>query len=224
MTSTLRTRALVPGELAIDTDTRLTRARAESLWAAGVRACGRYVGLRVPDSDLSAEELELLIGFGFAVWAIQHTRAQAYNDLDASTGHADALVAIENALAAGYDPSRVPLGDGLYAPSLELDLEGVRSGSDAFGHAASWIERVSAGGFRPVVYLGYDCGLTSSQCDALPCDPVFHCDAGPYLLRPAPEKRFALKQRTEQNLGGVLVDGDEVLQPNAIYGLAAVVA
>jgi hypothetical protein len=218
MPSQIVTRALGKGELAIDTDWRLGPSTARGLWDAGVRAICRYVGLHGPAAgDIDAQELQALIAQGFVVWLVQHTRSPANNILTAETGAADAAAAIHCALAAGYDPALVPRGEGLHAPSLVLDLEGVQGSSVA--HATAWCLAVGAAGFGPVVYCGYDPGITGQQIDALPCDPELWCDAGPYSERPKASKPYALKQQESSTLAGVEIDRDEVLA-ETIYGVA----
>ena len=108
------------------------------------------------------------------------------------------------------------------ALTLVLDMEGLRNpGPQAVAHATAWVQAVSEAWYRPMIYLGYDSGLTSHDCDQLPCDPIFWCDAGPYNMRPAPTKHFALKQWPQAMISGVPIDRNDVLQDGAVVGLAS---
>lgn len=217
----ITTRPLAIGEKVIDTDWKIGPGTARGLWLAGVRTLIRYVGYGPPGpGDIDAVELELELGIGFTVVLVQHPRKPANNVLSSDTGASDAAWAIRNAIAAGYDPAKVPVS--VHAPSLIADLEGVRNpGAGVVGFATRWAIDTSAARFRPVKYLGYDCGLTSADCDALPGDPEFFCDAGPYSERPRPAKGYALKQHPQTTIAGVGVDEDDVLRANAIYGVRA---
>jgi Domain of unknown function (DUF1906) len=212
------TRALVPGEFVVDTDWKLGPATARGLWDAGVRGICRYVGLHGPAAgDVDAAELSMLLGLGFVVWLVQHTRKPEYNLLTEDTGATDAAAAIRCALAAGYDPSKLP--PGAEAPCLALDLEGVRGSS--VSHATAWSLAVGAARFRPLVYVGYASGITGAQLDALPVEPRFWCDAGPYSERPAPSRGYDLKQHMQETIAGVGIDRNDVLRGEAVYGLVA---
>ena len=118
--------------LVVDTSQKVTRAQAKAIYAAGVRAIGRYVFFGQPKpEDLDAQELLDLTGEGHVVWVIQHPREPSDNTLSADTGKADADWAVTNSVAAGYDPSVIqgPL-------SLTLDMEGLKNpGPSSFAHA-----------------------------------------------------------------------------------------
>jgi hypothetical protein len=204
----------------IDTNMKLSATEARALFTAGARVAIRYVffGPARP-GDLDAAELTLLTDEGFTVLAVQHPRSPANNTLSALTGGSDAAWAIKNAIEAGYDPA-VPQPDGK-PPALILDMEGVKGAwSGAVAHAHAWATAVAAAGFRVMVYCGYDCGMTSADCDALPGDPLFWCDAGPYNMRPAPHVGFVLKQHMQSTLAGIGVDKNDVLQDGVVYGVA----
>ena len=205
--------------LCVDTSFKLGISTARGLYSAGVRTVFRYVFFGQPKpGDIDAVELALLTDIGFTVVLVQHTRSPAYNELDAVTGKTDADWAVTNALAAGYDPA---LAAGP-PPFLVLDMEGVRNpGPSSVAHVRAWLPVVAFAGFRPMVYLGYCSGLSSSDCDALPNDPLFWCDAGPYKMRPSPSKHFVLKQWPQSLIAGVNVDRNDVLQDGVLFGLAS---
>jgi hypothetical protein len=221
----LGTKAIVAADgIVVDTNEKLTASMAQALYAAGVRVVIRYAPLpgNSAKDDLDAVELGALTDQGHTVLLIQHPREPKYNELTAATGLADAQHVIAYALSIGYDP-KLPQPDGR-PPRLGLDMEGLKNpGPDSFAHAKAWVVAALAAGFAVFVYLGYDCGLTSAQCDELAelgAYVDFLCDAGPYADRPAPKKGYVLKQHLQSTLAGVGVDRDDVLQNGVIYGVA----
>ncbi len=226
---TLVARAVVAADgLVIDTDTKLTESEARAHWAAGVRVILRYVnhGPASP-GDLDRVEFLMLTGIGFTVLIVQHPRAPSNNVLSDQTGRDDAMWAVQNALACGYDPTRVLVPTGCKPPHLALDMEGVRNpGPGSVAHASSWCTRMAFAGFGTLGYNGYDCGLTSADCDALPSSPLFWLDAcampigGPHDLRPLPKKGYVLHQQPESVLCGVHVDVNRVLEDGVLFGIA----
>ena len=208
--------------LIVDTSQKITRVQAKALYAAGVRAIGRYVSFGPARSgDLDTGELLDLTGEGHVVWGIQHPREPADNTLSADTGKSDADWAITNSVAAGYDPSVVegPL-------SLTLDMEGLKNpGPSSFAHANMWNGLVDFGvggaGFKPLDYLGYDSGITSANCDSMPDEVEFWLDDGPYSERPSPARKFAMRQGISKVIAGVNVDLNTLLKDGVIFGAAA---
>ena len=67
-----------------DTSFRIGLSTARGLYTAGVRTLVRYVFFGPPKpGDIDASELALLVGVGFTVVLVQHTRSPAHNELDA---------------------------------------------------------------------------------------------------------------------------------------------
>ncbi|HEY6463395.1 MAG TPA: glycoside hydrolase domain-containing protein [Polyangiaceae bacterium] len=213
MTYALKPIAAADG-LVVDTVTKLTAGEAKALYDAGVRAVVRYCPL--PGNgvgwDLTAEELAADTAAGLAVVVVQHPRAPSQNVIDEATGEADAKRAIEYCAAIGYGPGA----------SLVLDMEGVRSTRTADAHASAWCVTARLAGYRPVIYVGYDSGLSTAQLAAMGDDVEYWCDAGAYGARPTPPRKFAWKQHMQSTLAGVGVDRDDVLVDGAVVGWVAV--
>ena len=153
----------------VDTAWPMTDATIDALASAKIPAsldpgtppivfvCG-YLGLgpNGPD-DLTPVRVHALTARHFAVLAVQHCRAGAW-DASGSRGRADGAWAGRNALAAGLLP-----GMGI---SVGLDLEDVSQatwGHPTLDHVAEWCAQVSDVGFEPWVYHGFNCGLNPGQ-------------------------------------------------------------
>jgi hypothetical protein len=205
----------------IDTDTKLSRSEAQALYQAGVRAIMRYVFFGPPrPGDIGLDEMEILLEEGHTVVLMQHPREPKANTLNAATGSSDIQWAIRNAVAVGYDPTRLTSAD--LRLSLGLDMEGLANpGAGPNAHSTLWCQGSAGAAFGPAVYTGYDPGLTKAQLDALPGNPVFLCDAAPFAARPTPTKSYAWHQRPTSTIAGVSVDQNIVLQDGAVVGLAA---
>jgi hypothetical protein len=207
--------------LVVDTNEKMTVEKLIGLFAAGVRVLCRYFPLpgNSASQDLDADELVVAATAGLVVFAVQHPRSPSNNVLSATTGGEDADCALAHAKLIGY----VPTVEGPVA--ISLDMEGVKNpGPDSFAHAQAWVTKVLAAGYQALIYLGYDCGLTSSQCNALvalgrPGQVLFWCDAGPYESRPSPAIGFVLKQHEQSTMAGAGVDEDDLLMPGALFGM-----
>ena len=194
----------------VDTNQKLSATEAQALYAAGVRAIGRYVFFRHPQGpgDLDAAELAALTDAGLIVFPIQHVRMPGWTGSYAQ-GVADAVAGMANAAAAGFAP-----GLGL---ALALDLEGCKVGDP--DQARGWCDTV-AGHYQPLVYVGYASGMTTADLDALAGDPRFWCDFAPFTARPTPTRGYDLHQQAQTTMCGVGVDKDTLLTPGAFSGLA----
>jgi hypothetical protein len=219
----LISRPLTKNMKVVDTGEKLSRAQARALRAAGIDAVFRYVFYGEPRAeDLDNKELIDCTSEDLIVCVVQHPRLPENNILSVETGKSDAQWAMTNALAAGYDPA-VVAGPPL---SLSSDMEGVRNpGPNSAAHGMTWVNLVALGvggnPFGPVTYLGYLCGLSGGDCDAMLPEVAFWCDAGPYDLRPKISRGYALKQEDAGVIAGVKIDYNTVLKDNAIFGAAA---
>lgn len=209
--------------LVVDTNTKLTSALAKALYVAGVRSCGRYVPLpgNSAKDDVDAAELALMGQEGLACFVIQHPRAPENNTLDAATGAADSAHAIAYCKEIGYVAQDI--GGAL---SIVLDMEGVKNpGPDSFAHAKTWVLAVLAAGYRVVVYIGYQSGLSSAQLDELTAlgeqgMVEFWCDSANYKERPVPSIGYALHQGPQTTVAGVRVDMDGIVRGGVVVALA----
>jgi hypothetical protein len=145
------------GAIGFDTDSVLTAASVAAFRAAGFSFAIRYLSRTTPETsgDLSAAEVATIHNGGLALMAVQHVRSAGWQPsgvLGAQYGHAAAANAIAIGLPAGV--------------SIWLDLEGVATGtaaSDIIAYCNTWFFAVAHAGYRPGLYVGANCGLTSAQ-------------------------------------------------------------
>lgn len=109
--------------------------------------------------DLTHDEAAAILTAGLAVMPVQHVRYpgwQATGDLGTSDGK-----------AAGTLSAGIGLPKGIV---VWCDLEGVSTTStsgDAAAYANNWAAAVSAAGYLPGLYVGYDSRLTADQLGSL---------------------------------------------------------
>lgn len=199
----------------IDTDTPITPEIGQRIASTPLpngQRCSfvlRYVFFGPPRSnDICRAELDLLLSLGFGVALVQHPREPAWNVLTHDRGADDAVWAVRNALAAGYDPARLPAGS--LALWLSPDLEGVQN-PPASPYTAAWCTYGRAQGYTPAPYCGYACGLDDHSCDTMPGDPSWWVDFGDPAYRPKPARGYRLRQHQQITWCGIGVDTDEAL-------------
>jgi hypothetical protein len=163
----------------------------------------RYVSLGPQGAgDLSQSETDAILAAGLALIGVQHCRASQGQGWDAggARGRADGHWAAVNAAGAG-----LVAGIGI---ALALDLEDVSQstwGQPTIDHATEWCREVAAGGFEPVCYVGFNCGLTPQQLYDLPTVRRYWSDYGPRVVT---TRGFCLKQHAQTTVAGVAVDPD----------------
>lgn len=202
------------GVWGIDTSWKLSPANISALCQARIPASVapssppidffvRYLSLG-PQSpaDLSVTETSAILAMGRALFAAQHVRASHGQGWDASgaLGASDGQWAARNAVTAG-------LVDGL-GICVALDLEDVSQatwGQPTIDHATEWCRQVVVAGFEPVVYVGFNCGLSPAQLYGLPTVRRYWSDYGP---RSVIERGFACTQHAQTSIAGVAVDPD----------------
>ena len=175
-----------------------------------VRFVVRYVFFGPPrPGDLDLSETQTVLDAGLTLLVVQHVRDHDWSP-SKQLGDSDGGWAAKNAEAAGYPP-----GLGLH---IALDLEGVAAaswGAPTIEHAETWCSAVLAGGYRPVIYVGYKCGLTPQQLYDLPNVDRYWSDAGP---RSVVTRGFCMKQHAEITMAGIFVDPDHH-SPDALNGV-----
>lgn len=200
--------------LVVDTSAKLTRSNYRALKTAGVATVLRYVFFGSPrPGDLDMTELADAADESVAIGVVQHVRNPGWH-ASSTVGNSDGLACVANAIKAGYvgNPGDQPL-------VTALDLEGLGNpGSDVIAHAKAWIQVVRSAGYAPLIYVGYDSGVTSAGLDALGC-PTW-CDFAPLTSRPRPAMGHVLHQQRQSMLAGIQVDVDDVLIDGAVYVLA----
>lgn len=136
------------GAQGFDTDQALTAASAKALVATGFRFGVRYLSRTSPQNpgDLSATEVQAILGAGLALMAVQHVSPKGWvpsTALGAAYGTAAAQNAVECVLPPGT--------------SIWLDLEECApyaTSADAIDYVNTWAGVVAGGGYLPGLYEG----------------------------------------------------------------------
>jgi Domain of unknown function (DUF1906) len=206
-----------------DTDTKLTTGSASVLRRAPypgtpsgqirqVLFLFRYVPLSgVSLGDITVAERDVILGAGWLLGLVQHVLRPSWQ-ADATMGTQHALAAVQAAQAVGY-PAGCALG---------LDMEGLGdSGAPVEAYVQGWSTVVRAGGYKTLLYVGYDDGLTAAQTLAI-ADYVdaWWSDFGPRSL--PPPLQFSLKQSAQTTVAGIGVDPDQCLRDGTICLMGSV--
>ena len=214
----------------IDTSEKQTALSLAALWAAGVRTRGGYEFFGSPrPGDMDAGELKLHLEADITIFVTQHVPETSSTDpswnATGDLGTLHATCAIANSIRAGY----ITPADSTNLLAHGLDMEAIRNGpsADSFAYAQNGCRIRFAHRYRPLVYLGFCCGLTAAMCDALLddplCgDPLFWIDFASLAQRPSPKRNIAMHQQAQTKIGNVDVDRDTVIIDGVIYGLADV--
>jgi Domain of unknown function (DUF1906) len=192
--------APAPVGQAFDCSSKLTsRLTAQSLYAQGYRAVGRYVPLPANGAtqDIDAAELDMLVEVGFAVWLVQHVRYAGWMPANAN-GAVDAIVACGAARNAGYPPGA----------HIFLDLEGISGTAEQTAYyAETWASNVVRMGWAAGVYCGYQNPLDAQALYLLHGVSSYWSDAG---HRAVMTRGCAIHQGPTRTVAGVEVDLDTI--------------
>jgi len=202
--------ALSHDSYGVDTDARLTALSAKALRAAlyegnPIEFVVRYVSIGAEGGmDLTAEEVEFILGAGLALLVVQHVLEPNWLP-SAVRGTSEGTNAAKNAKAIGYAP-------GCH---IVVDLEGVLPGTPSevvIGYINAWASAVLAAGYLPMVYVGYNTMLTPAQLyEELPNVKAYWSDFG---ARQVAVRGFMMKQLTDTTrLPGVPfeIDPDRIM-------------
>jgi hypothetical protein len=201
----------VPISWGADTSWKLSPDQAERLARSplpngqAIRFLWRYVGLG-PNGrgDIDRPELEGILAARLILLLVQHCRAGSWL-ASGSQGATDGEWAARNAGAVGYPKTGC----------LALDLESVANpGAAVQAHALQWCAQVAAAGFEPVIYVGFDCGLSAEDLYNLPNVRRYWSDAGP---RQVTKRGFCCHQFPETTVAGMRVDPDHAF-PDLLGG------
>jgi hypothetical protein len=139
-----------------DANTPISASTAAAFYAKGYRFCVRYVGRTAMASyDLTASEAKTILEAGLALMVVQHVLNPGWNPTQ-SLGQEYGANAAKFTKAIGVPPG----------VNLWCDLECVASGtaaSDVIAYCNAWADQVSAAGYVPGLYVGYQPGLTAQQ-------------------------------------------------------------
>lgn len=195
----------------IDTVAILTPAKLAELRGIGHSFAVRYVpfgGSSTGGWDVTRHEVEHILAAGMVLMLVQRCRVANWTP-SALRGKGDGERAADYALALGY-----PAGATIWC-----DLEGVSLGvppDETIGHVNAWSTAVSAVGYSPGLYVGWQCGLTSAQ--------LYHRLGLARYWRSAsavPEvqmRGYCMRQSVEQIVAGLRVDMDTI-QADHLGGL-----
>lgn len=139
-----------------DANTTITQAIAEDFYAQGYRFVVRYVGrTQMASHDLTAAEANTILDAGLALMIVQHV-------LDPGWSPTQSLGQEYGANAAAFTKAiGVPAGVNVWC-----DLEGVSTSaqaSDVAAYCNAWAGEVSAAGYVPGLYIGWEPGLSGTQ-------------------------------------------------------------
>lgn len=144
------------GMRGFDANTPVSSQAAAEFIAAGYRFCIRYVGrTEMASHDLSAQEADEILAAGLALMPVQHV-------LDPGWQPTAALGAEYGQNAATFS-QQIGFPQGV---NVWCDLESVSSSAsaqDVIGFCNAWCAGVSAAGYVPGLYIGYQPGLTGQQ-------------------------------------------------------------
>ena len=139
-----------------DANTKLTATTAKALKDAGFKFAIRYLSrkARPPARDLTADELDIILGAGLAVMAVQHVAPSGWTPSD-TLGVECGGNAAAHARAIGL-PEKC---------SVWLDLEGVAAGTGSvvIAYCNAWFKEVESAGYTTGVYVGANCILSADE-------------------------------------------------------------
>lgn len=197
-------RAAAPGAHGIDCDVPLDSARAQA-FAEEAAFVVRYLprsGVpdpHAPDGDLTAIEIDVILGAGLALLVVQHVAPAPWHPVG-QLGRDQAEAAVAGARAAG-----VPAGVTLF-----LDLEGVAAATDPAmveDFCTTWEDHVRSAGYSTGLYVGAACGLAGGRLAALRFDCFWRSASAVPAL---PGRGFAITQSVDAAfvLDGIAFDRD----------------
>ena len=144
--------AIPPGVKGLDCNTTVTAQQAADLVASGFRFIFRYIrNEQYHQTDLTADELSMLMAAGLAVMPVQHV-TPAYWVPTANLGH-------EHGATAANGCITLPILPGC---SVWMDLEGVRPGTlqqQVIDYGNNWYDALKVVGYNPGCYVGDHPGL-----------------------------------------------------------------
>jgi glycoside hydrolase-like protein len=167
----------------------------------------RYVSLNTqPDGsgrypvDIDPEERDGILNAGLTLLLVQHVNYPGW--------YASALNGAAHGKAAANHAAWIEYPKGAH---IAVDLEGVSSQDtpkQVAEYINAWCRAVLAAGYKPVVYVGYSCGLTPEQLWELPLVDRYWSDFG---TREVANRGFCMVQKPEEQLAGIKIDPDQAM-------------
>jgi len=201
------------GARGFDCNFHVTPEIARQRRAKGETFCARYVRREQRhDYDLTRSEVDTILNAGLGLIVVQHVAPEGWVP--------SAALGVKYGTIAADETTTLLLPPGTM---VTLDLEGVKVGTPArevIAYCNNWHSVVASAGFMPLLYVGFDPGLTAKQ---LYHDLRFTRYWGAYNIRErwVPAVRgFCLQQGTDPNH-----DFDrDVATTDALGGCAVVLA
>lgn len=198
-----------------DTDMVLSAQSAEHLADAQYQGHDmgfalRYVSLGAPaKTDITVAERDNILSAHLSLGLVQHVERPDWQ--------ADNTVGTAHGQAAAHHAQLVEYPAGCH---IGLDVEGLGdAGAPVYDYIAYWCDQVAAAGYLPLIYDGYQDGLTLALKAQLVTRGIVRAsdwwsDFGQRFLPPG--LAFAMKQHAQTTLAGVLIDPDEILVPGVV--------
>lgn len=192
-----------------DTSQKLSPEMAQNLARAHlangnqIKFVVRYVSLETEPGGLGAYSIDIdpterdgILSAGLTLLLVQHVQFPGW--------YASAMTGCDHGNAAANHALWVDYPKGAH---IALDLEGVSdSGEQVIEYVNAWCRAVIRNGFKPVVYVGYACGLTPEQLWELPLVDRYWSDFG---KREVANRGFCMIQGVQENLAGIKIDPDK---------------
>ena len=202
------------GSVGFDTDTVI--ATSATALSKQYKFAIRYLSLSSPQvpGDLSSMELQLILGAGMGLMAVQHTFHPPWTP-SGSLGMSTGVAAAVNANSVGLLPGTM----------IALDWEGLNlntNPSKAIAYVHNWTTEVRDAGYQAAIYVGYDALFTASQ---LYNDLIVNLYWKSMSNVPEPAVRgWCMVQSPTVTVGGISIDPDVVWQDNLGDGPMMMVA
>jgi hypothetical protein len=187
------------GVKGFDANVIITPDQADAFWNAGFRFAIRYVGrVEMASHDLAADEAEMLLAKGFGLMAVQHVLGgewMATGDLGTEYGTNAARFSQQ----IGFPPG----------VNVWLDLESVSTQAataDVEAYCHNWYAAVSAAGYVPGVYVGWQPGLSGEQLYALPFQHYWAAYNVDGVSRPHPRGYQLVQSSGSGSVGSLSTD------------------
>jgi Domain of unknown function (DUF1906) len=156
MTITGTVQSAPAGARGFDINTTVTAGAARQFVQAGYRYCIRYVPFgAVEDPDLTAAEAQTILSAGLGLMPVQHVRYPGWLPTGA-LGIQYGLRAVQYLQGIGF-PGGVNVWCDLECVGTEASAE------DVIDYCNNWYSTVTAGGYVPGLYVGYDSGMSDQQ-------------------------------------------------------------
>ena len=196
--------ARAPACRVVDTSSRTNSMLRGELRRLGYSGVVRYVPLPGvnPALDITAEELDGILGDGMGSWWVGHPRNPGWRP-GAHDPEADALHAVQFAKAAGYVPGTHGFADAEGMSSATTEVEAVL-------YYREFCHVVVSEGFSSGIYAGYDDALNAVDLYEVPDATSYWSDSA---NRRVAVRGTAVLQGAQFSVLGVPVDPD-VIRPD----------